>query len=181
MAWRVIDDPVSSRTIRPSAMTSTRSHRSGSSSGSSAAFPPLLNLDTPQPSLAARPDGWYRGELHCHSQHSDGDSPPTDLIAEAQKLGLDFLAITDHNNISHLAVLARQNPSNLVLIPGFEVTTYIPGEGHNLQEHSVVLIRGGRVKDLPGVRYHIIRGVLDTQGVAKRKQRRSKYGAKRPK
>ena len=62
-----------------------------------------------------------------------------------------------------------------------EVTSYIPGEGHNLQEHSVVLIRGGRVKDLPGVRYHIIRGVLDTQGVANRRQRRSKYGAKRPK
>jgi small subunit ribosomal protein S12 len=62
-----------------------------------------------------------------------------------------------------------------------EVGAYIPGEGHNLQEHSVVLIRGGRVKDLPGVRYHIIRGVLDTQGVATRKQRRSKYGAKRPK
>ena len=64
---------------------------------------------------------------------------------------------------------------------GFEVTSYIPGEGHNLQEHSVVLIRGGRVKDLPGVRYHILRGVLDTQGVSDRKQRRSKYGAKRPK
>ena len=63
----------------------------------------------------------------------------------------------------------------------FEVTSYIPGEGHNLQEHSVVLIRGGRVKDLPGVRYHIIRGVLDTQGVKDRRQRRSKYGAKRPK
>ena len=62
-----------------------------------------------------------------------------------------------------------------------EVTTYIPGEGHNLQEHSVVMIRGGRVKDLPGVRYHILRGVLDTQGVKNRKQRRSKYGAKRPK
>lgn len=62
-----------------------------------------------------------------------------------------------------------------------EVTSYIPGEGHNLQEHSVVLIRGGRVKDLPGVRYHIIRGTLDTTGVANRKQSRSKYGAKRPK
>ncbi|MCE3233344.1 MAG: ribosomal protein [Rickettsiaceae bacterium] len=62
-----------------------------------------------------------------------------------------------------------------------EVTAYIPGEGHNLQEHSVVVIRGGRVKDLPGVRYHIIRGTLDTQGVKDRKQRRSKYGAKRPK
>jgi small subunit ribosomal protein S12 len=63
----------------------------------------------------------------------------------------------------------------------FEVIGYIPGEGHNLQEHSVVMIRGGRVKDLPGVRYHIIRGVLDTQGVKDRRQRRSKYGAKRPK
>ena len=62
-----------------------------------------------------------------------------------------------------------------------EVTAYIPGEGHNLQEHSVVLIRGGRVKDLPGVRYHVLRGILDTEGVKNRKQRRSKYGAKRPK
>ena len=62
-----------------------------------------------------------------------------------------------------------------------EVSTYIPGEGHNLQEHSVVLIRGGRVHDLPGVRYHVLRGVLDTQGVKDRKQSRSKYGAKRPK
>ena len=67
------------------------------------------------------------------------------------------------------------------LTNGYEVTSYIGGEGHNLQEHSVVLIRGGRVKDLPGVRYHILRGVLDTQGVKDRKQRRSKYGAKRPK
>ena len=64
---------------------------------------------------------------------------------------------------------------------GIEVTSYIPGEGHNLQEHSVVMIRGGRVKDLPGTRYHIIRGTLDTAGVAKRRQARSKYGAKRPK
>lgn len=67
------------------------------------------------------------------------------------------------------------------LTNGFEVSSYIGGEGHNLQEHSVVLIRGGRVKDLPGVRYHILRGVLDTQGVKDRRQRRSKYGAKRPK
>ena len=67
------------------------------------------------------------------------------------------------------------------LTNGAEVTAYIPGEGHNLQEHSVVLIRGGRVKDLPGVGYHVIRGALDTQGVAKRKQARSKYGAKRAK
>ena len=67
------------------------------------------------------------------------------------------------------------------LVNGYEVSSYIGGEGHNLQEHSVVLIRGGRVKDLPGVRYHILRGVLDTQGVKERRQRRSKYGAKRPK
>jgi small subunit ribosomal protein S12 len=67
------------------------------------------------------------------------------------------------------------------LVNGMEGTVYIPGVGHSLQEHSVVLIRGGRVKDLPGVRYHIIRGTLDTAGVAKRKQARSKYGAKRPK
>jgi len=67
------------------------------------------------------------------------------------------------------------------LTNGIEVTTYIPGVGHNLQEHSIVLIRGGRVKDLPGVRYHVIRGTLDAVGVANRKQGRSKYGAKRPK
>jgi small subunit ribosomal protein S12 len=67
------------------------------------------------------------------------------------------------------------------LTNGFEVTAYIPGEGHNLQEHSVVLIRGGRVKDLPSVRYHIVRGTLDAEGVQKRRQGRSKYGAKRPK
>jgi len=77
---------------------------------------------------------------------------------------------------SALRKVARIRLSN-----GYEVTSYIPGEGHNLQEHSVVMLRGGRVKDLPGVRYHIIRGNLDTQGVADRKQRRSKYGTKRPK
>jgi len=77
---------------------------------------------------------------------------------------------------SALRKIARVRLSNLM-----EATAYIPGEGHNLQEHSVVLIRGGRVKDLPGCRYHIIRGTLDTQGVAKRRQSRSKYGAKRPK
>ena len=77
---------------------------------------------------------------------------------------------------SALRKVARVRLSN-----GIEVTSYIPGIGHNLQEHSVVLVRGGRVKDLPGVRYHTIRGTLDTQGVAKRMQSRSKYGAKRPK
>ena len=76
---------------------------------------------------------------------------------------------------------ALRKVARIRLTNGYEVTSYIPGEGHNLQEHSVVMIRGGRVKDLPGVRYHIIRGNLDTQGVADRKQRRSKYGTKRPK
>ena len=76
---------------------------------------------------------------------------------------------------------ALRKVAKVRLTNGFEVIGYIPGEGHNLQEHSVVMIRGGRVKDLPGVRYHILRGVLDTQGVKSRKQRRSKYGAKRPK
>jgi len=76
---------------------------------------------------------------------------------------------------------ALRKVARVRLTNGMEVTTYIPGEGHNLQEHSVVLIRGGRVKDLPGVRYHIIRGTLDTAGVTNRRQGRSKYGAKRPK
>jgi len=76
---------------------------------------------------------------------------------------------------------ALRKVARVRLTNGVEVTTYIPGVGHNLQEHSIVLIRGGRVKDLPGVRYHVIRGTLDTTGVAKRNQSRSKYGAKRPK
>ena len=76
---------------------------------------------------------------------------------------------------------AMRKVAKVRLTNGYEVISYIPGEQHNLQEHSVVLIRGGRVKDLPGVRYHILRGVLDTQGLKDTKQRRSKYGAKRPK
>jgi small subunit ribosomal protein S12 len=76
---------------------------------------------------------------------------------------------------------ALRKVARVRLTNGFEVTSYIGGEGHNLQEHSIVLIRGGRVKDLPGVRYHIIRGTLDTSGVTERRQGRSKYGAKRPK
>ena len=84
--------------------------------------------------------------------------------------------VTPKKPNSALRKVARVKLSN-----GYEVTSYIPGEGHNLQEHSVVLIRGGRVKDLIGVRYHVIRGTLDTQGVNDRKQSRSKYGAKRPK
>ena len=87
-----------------------------------------------------------------------------------------FRTATPKKPNSALRKIARVRLTN-----GIEVTAYIPGIGHNLQEHSVVLIRGGRVKDLPGTRYHIIRGTLDTQGVAKRMQSRSKYGAKRPK
>ena len=87
-----------------------------------------------------------------------------------------LLTTTPKKPNSALRKVARVRLTN-----GMEVTSYIPGEGHNLQEHSVVLIRGGRVKDLPGVRYHIVRGTLDTTGVASRKQGRSKYGTKRPK
>jgi small subunit ribosomal protein S12 len=76
---------------------------------------------------------------------------------------------------------ALRKVARVRLVNGIEVTAYIPGEGHNLQEHSIVMIRGGRVKDLPGVRYHIIRGTLDTAGVSERKQGRSKYGAKKAK
>lgn len=76
---------------------------------------------------------------------------------------------------------ALRKVARVKLTNGMEVTAYIPGEGHNLQEHAVVIIRGGRVKDLPGVRYHIVRGVLDTAGVENRKQQRSKYGARKPK
>ncbi|HNQ86705.1 MAG TPA: 30S ribosomal protein S12 [Deltaproteobacteria bacterium] len=76
---------------------------------------------------------------------------------------------------------ALRKVARVRLTNGYEVTSYIPGEGHNLQEHSVVMIRGGRVKDLPGVRYHIIRGVMDSEGVSERRKGRSKYGTKRPK
>ena len=95
-----------------------------------------------------------------------------------QKRGvcLQVRTVTPKKPNSALRKVARVRLTN-----GMEVTAYIPGEGHNLQEHSVVLLRGGRVKDLPGVRYHILRGTLDTQGVSARKQRRSLYGAKKPK
>ena len=100
------------------------------------------------------------------------------LEQSPQKRGvcLKVYTTTPKKPNSALRKVARVRLSN-----GHEVISYIPGEGHNLQEHSVVLIRGGRVKDLPGVRYHILRGNLDTQGVANRKQRRSLYGAKKPK
>lgn len=100
------------------------------------------------------------------------------LQASPQKRGVcvRVYTTTPKKPNSALRKVARVRLTN-----GIEVTSYIPGIGHNLQEHSVVLIRGGRVKDLPGVRYHIVRGTLDTLGVADRKQGRSKYGAKRPK
>ena len=99
-------------------------------------------------------------------------------VASPQKRGVctSVKTATPKKPNSALRKIARVRLTN-----GIEVTSYIPGVGHNLQEHSVVLIRGGRVKDLPGVRYHIIRGTLDTQGVSGRMQSRSKYGAKRPK
>lgn len=102
---------------------------------------------------------------------------PTD-IAAPQKRGVctSVKTVTPKKPNSALRKVARVRLTN-----GIEVTAYIPGIGHNLQEHSVVLIRGGRVKDLPGVRYHIVRGTLDTAGVNNRLQARSKYGAKRPK
>ena len=100
------------------------------------------------------------------------------LKASPQKRGVctRVYTTTPKKPNSALRKVARVRLTN-----GFEVSTYIPGEGHNLQEHSVVLIRGGRVKDLPGVRYHIVRGTLDTAGVKDRRQSRSKYGAKSPK
>ena len=100
------------------------------------------------------------------------------LKASPQKRGVCIRVYTStpKKPNSALRKVARVRLTN-----GMEVTSYIPGEGHNLQEHSVVMIRGGRVKDLPGVRYHIIRGTLDTAGVTNRRQGRSKYGAKRPK
>jgi len=100
------------------------------------------------------------------------------LKASPQKRGVctRVYTTTPKKPNSALRKVARVRLTN-----GIEVTSYIPGEGHNLQEHSVVLIRGGRVKDLPGVRYHVVRGVLDSVGVSDRRQSRSKYGAKRPK
>ena len=102
----------------------------------------------------------------------------TALKANPQKRGVctRVYTTTPKKPNSALRKVARVRLTN-----GFEVTSYIGGEGHNLQEHSVILIRGGRVKDLPGVRYHTVRGVLDTQGVGDRKQRRSLYGTKKPK
>ena len=109
-------------------------------------------------------------------QKSKPKYPALDACPQKRGVCLQVKTMTPKKPNSALRKIARVRLSN-----GKEVTAYIPGEGHNLQEHSVVLIRGGRVKDLPGVRYHIIRGTLDTSGVTNRRQGRSKYGAKRPK
>ena len=111
-----------------------------------------------------------RGFNTLKKQATDQSAPQKRGVCTAVK------TMTPKKPNSALRKIARVRLSN-----GTEVSAYIPGVGHNLQEHNVVLIRGGRVKDLPGVRYHIIRGTLDTQGVANRRQARSKYGAKRPK
>ncbi|MGP1507718.1 MAG: 30S ribosomal protein S12 [Sphaerochaeta sp.] len=103
-------------------------------------------------------------------------SPALEGCPQKRGVCTKVMTVTPKKPNSALRKVARVRLSN-----GIEVTAYIPGIGHNLQEHSVVLIRGGRVKDLPGVRYHIIRGTKDTQGVADRKRSRSKYGAKKPK
>ena len=103
-------------------------------------------------------------------------SPALERCPQKRGVCIRVYTTTPKKPNSALRKVARVRLTN-----GFEVTSYIPGEGHNLQEHSVVMVRGGRVKDLPGVRYHIIRGTLDSTGVENRRQSRSKYGAKRPK
>lgn len=108
------------------------------------------------------------------SKKKKGKSPALQNSPFKRGVCVQVKTMTPKKPNSALRKIARVRLSNK-----FEVTSYIPGEGHNLQEHSIILVRGGRVKDLPGVRYHTVRGALDTSGVAKRKQSRSKYGAKR--
>ncbi|KPK99130.1 MAG: 30S ribosomal protein S12 [Omnitrophica WOR_2 bacterium SM23_72] len=110
------------------------------------------------------------------SKRKKTKSPALRSCPQRRGVCLQVRTMTPKKPNSALRKIARVR-----LTTGIEVTSYIPGEGHNLQEHSIVLVRGGRVKDLPGVRYHIVRGTLDTAGVSQRKQSRSKYGAKRPK
>ena len=110
------------------------------------------------------------------SGHAKSKSPALKMSPQKRGVCTKVYTTTPKKPNSALRKVAKVR-----LVNGYEVISYIGGEGHNLQEHSVVLIRGGRVKDLPGVRYHIVRGSLDTQGVKDRKQSRSKYGAKRPK
>ena len=110
------------------------------------------------------------------SRKGRSDAPALKSCPQKRGVCVRVYTTTPKNPNSALRKVARVRLTN-----GMEVTSYIPGEGHSLQEHSVVLIRGGRVKDLPGVRYHVVRGVLDSIGVSDRRQGRSKYGAKRPK
>lgn len=110
------------------------------------------------------------------SKKKKSKSPALKSCPQRRGVCLQVRTMTPKKPNSALRKIARVR-----LTTGIEVTSYIPGEGHNLQEHSIVLVRGGRVKDLPGVRYHIVRGTLDATGVNARKQSRSKYGAKRPK
>jgi len=114
--------------------------------------------------------------LGRQSKKSKSKSPALEGSPQKRGVCLQVKTMTPKKPNSALRKIARVR-----LAGGIEVTAYIPGEGHNLQEHSIVLVRGGRVKDLPGVRYHIVRGSLDTAGVSDRKKSRSKYGAKRPK
>ncbi len=107
---------------------------------------------------------------------SKSKSPSLDACPQRRGVCVRVYTTTPKKPNSAMRKVARVR-----LVNGKEVNAYIPGEGHNLQEHSIVLVRGGRVKDLPGVRYHLVRGALDSAGVANRKQRRSKYGAKKPK
>ena len=110
------------------------------------------------------------------SKRKKTKSPALKACPQRRGVCLQVRTMTPKKPNSALRKIARVR-----LTTGIEVTAYIPGEGHNLQEHSIVMVRGGRVKDLPGVRYHIVRGTLDTSGVNQRRQSRSKYGAKRPK
>ncbi|MDI6606706.1 MAG: 30S ribosomal protein S12 [Candidatus Omnitrophota bacterium] len=110
------------------------------------------------------------------SKRKKTKSPALKACPQRRGVCLQVRTMTPKKPNSALRKIARVR-----LTTGIEVTAYIPGEGHNLQEHSIVMVRGGRVKDLPGVRYHIVRGTLDTAGVNQRRQSRSKYGAKRPK
>jgi len=120
----------------------------------------------------------YKSKAPALRQHFNylENHPVTSFSPFKRGVCLKVFTTTPKKPNSALRKVARVRLTN-----GMEITAYIPGEGHNLQEHSVVVVRGGRVKDLPGVRYHIVRGMLDTQGVEARKQQRSKYGAKRPK
>ena len=133
-------------------------------------FNQLVRLGRKTVEKKAKAPALLKGYNSMKRSMTDNESPQKRGVCTAVKTS------TPKKPNSALRKIARVRLSN-----GLEVTAYIPGVGHNLQEHSVVLIRGGRIKDLPGVRYHIIRGTLDAQGVAKRMQSRSKYGAKRPK